>query len=126
MHVVESCYRLCRDIVFFFGLGCDHRLILFTQGFFGASVAREGHIVALPPFENYVPLVLTPYCLVFLKACPKLDHTTHFSFHGNCFRCFKVAQNSFVQKPLTKDTAQMALFLVLNESATAKIALWPI
>ena len=25
----------------------------------------------------------------------------------------------FVQKPLTKDTAQMALFLVFNESATA-------
>ena len=36
---------------------------------------------------------------------------------------FKVAQNSFLLKPLTKDTAQMALFLVLNESATAKIAL---
>ena len=29
----------------------------------------------------------------------------------------------FLQKPLTKDTAQMALFLVFNESATAKIAL---
>ena len=37
---------------------------------------------------------------------------------------FKVAQNSFfLQKPLTKDTAQMALFLVFNESATAKITL---
>ena len=37
---------------------------------------------------------------------------------------FKVAQNSFLlQKPLTKDTAQMPLFLVFNESATAKIAL---
>ena len=37
---------------------------------------------------------------------------------------FKVAQNFFfLQKPLTNDTAQMALFLVLNESATAKIAL---
>ena len=36
---------------------------------------------------------------------------------------FKVAQNSFSTKPLTKDTAQMALFLVFNESATAKIAL---
>ena len=36
---------------------------------------------------------------------------------------FKVAQNFFLQKPLTKDTAQMSLFLVFNESATAKIAL---
>ena len=35
---------------------------------------------------------------------------------------FKVAQNFFLQKPLTKDTAQMALILVINESATAKIA----
>ena len=36
----------------------------------------------------------------------------------------KVAQNFlFPQKPLTKDTAQMASFLVFNESATAKIAL---
>ena len=38
---------------------------------------------------------------------------------------FKVAQNSFfLQKPLTKDTAQMALSVVFNESATAKIALY--
>ena len=29
----------------------------------------------------------------------------------------------FLQKPLTKDTAQMALFLVFNESTTAKTAL---
>ena len=29
----------------------------------------------------------------------------------------------FLQKPLTKDTAQMALLLVFTESATAKIAL---
>ena len=29
----------------------------------------------------------------------------------------------FLQKPLTKVTAQMALFLVFNESATDKIAL---
>ena len=36
---------------------------------------------------------------------------------------FKVAQKSFSRKTLTKDTAQMALFLVFNESATAKIAL---
>ena len=36
---------------------------------------------------------------------------------------FQVAQIFFLQKPLTKDTAQMALFLVFNENATAKIAL---
>ena len=36
---------------------------------------------------------------------------------------FKVAQNFFLQKPLTKNTAQMALFLVFNESSTAKLAL---
>ena len=36
---------------------------------------------------------------------------------------FNVAQNFFLQKPLTKDTTQMALFLVFNESTTAKIAL---
>ena len=37
---------------------------------------------------------------------------------------FKMAQTlSFYKKPLTKDTAQMSLFLVFNESATAKIAL---
>ena len=37
---------------------------------------------------------------------------------------FKVAQKSpFLQEPLTIHTAQMALFLVLNEGATAKIAL---
>ena len=35
----------------------------------------------------------------------------------------KVAQNSFSTIDLTKGTAQMALFLVRNESATAKIAL---
>ena len=37
---------------------------------FGAAVDR-GHIVA--PFENHVPLVLTVYCSVILKAGPKLD-----------------------------------------------------
>ena len=45
---------------------------------------------------------------------------THFGFHGNRF---KVAQKYFLQKPLTKDTAQMALFLVFNEIAITKIAL---
>ena len=36
---------------------------------------------------------------------------------------FKVAQNFLLQKPLTKDTAQMTLFSVFNASATAKMAL---
>ena len=75
------------------------------------------------PFENHVSLVLTAYCKVFLKACPKLDHMTHFGFHGNCLGVFKVAQTLFSQKPLTKDTAEMALILAFNESVTAKIAL---
>ena len=48
---------------------------------------------------------------------------THFGFHGNGFRCFNGPQNSFfLQKPLTKDT-EIALILVFNESATAKIGL---
>ena len=54
----------------------------------------------MPPFENDVPLVLTAYYYVFLKACPKLDHMAHFGLHGNCFRCFKVAQLSFFYKNL--------------------------
>ena len=57
-----------------------------------------GHIV--PPFENHVPLVITAYYLVLLKAGPKLDHMTRFSFHGNHFRCFQVAPNSFSCKNL--------------------------
>ena len=36
---------------------------------------------------------------------------------------FKVAQTLSSTKPLTKDTAQMALFLVFNESENTKIAL---
>ena len=73
------------------------------------------------PSENHFALVLIAYCLVFLKACPKLDHMTHFGFHDNRVMCvFKVAQIFFLQKPLTKDTAQMALFLVFNESTNAK------
>ena len=66
---------------------------------FGVPVAREGHIV--PPFENHVPLVLATYYSVSLKACPKLDHMTHFGFHGNHVRCvFEVAQTSFFFKNL--------------------------
>ena len=37
---------------------------------------------------------------------------------------FKVSQSIFLQKPLIQDTVPMALILVFNESATAKIALW--
>ena len=37
---------------------------------------------------------------------------------------FKVAQRSFLQKPLTEDTLRMALVLVLNESSNTKIALY--
>ena len=37
--------------------------------------------------------------------------------------CLGVSKVFFLQKPLIKDTAQTALFLVFNESATAKIAL---
>ena len=83
--------------------------------------AARGHFV--PPFENHVPLVLTAYFSVFLKACPKLNHMTHFGFHGNCLSVFKGPQKSFSKKALTKDTAQMALFLVFIESANTKIAL---
>ena len=49
---------------------------------------------------------------------------THFGFHGNRYgRVFKVAQIFFLQKLLTKDTAQIALPLVFNESANTKITL---
>ena len=75
-----------------------------------------------PPFENLVTLLLTAYYEVFLKACPKFDHMTQFGFHGNRVWCiFKVAQIFISTKPLTKDTAQIALFLVFNESKNAKI-----
>ena len=49
---------------------------------------------------------------------------THFGFYGNRVSCvFKVAQTFFLQKSLTKDTAQIALFLVFNEGTNAKIDL---
>ena len=79
-------------------------LTLPRPGFF-YSEAR-GYIV--PPFENHVPLVLTAYCKVFLKACPKIDHRTDFGFHGNRLGVLKVTQKSFLQKPPTENTAQMA------------------
>ena len=81
-----------------------------------------GHIVL--PFENHVPLVLTAYCEVFLKACPKLDHMTHFGFHGNWFRCFLGGSKLFFPtKTLTKDTAQIVLFFVFHEGTNGKIDL---
>ena len=39
---------------------------------------------------------------------------------------FKVAQNCFLQKHLTKYTAQMTLFLIFKETAVAKRACAPI
>ena len=43
---------------------------------------------------------------------------------GTVLGVFKVAQKSFfLQKPLIKDTAEMALIVVFNENATANIAL---
>ena len=47
----------------------------------------KGYIV--PPLENHVPLVLTAYCFVFLKDCPKLDQMTHFRFYRNRLRWLK-------------------------------------
>ena len=74
-------------------------------------------------FEISVPIGLTLYYLIFLKAYPKFDHMTHFGFHGNRLSVLRWLKSLFLQKPLTKDTAQMALFLVYNESANTKIAL---
>ena len=88
---------------------------------FFAPVAR-GHIV--PPIENQIPLLLTAYYYIFLKACPKLDHMTQFRFHSKTIKCFKVVQNIFLQKPQTKDIAQMAIVLVFHESANTKIDLY--
>ena len=42
---------------------------------------------------------------------------------ANVLGVFKVAQNFFLQKPLTKDTAQIALFLEFNEGTNSKIDL---
>ena len=49
---------------------------------------------------------------------------THFGFHGNHLRCFLDGSKVFfLQKPLTKDTAQIALFLVFNEGKNANMDL---
>ena len=50
---------------------------------------------------------------------------THFGFNGNHLKCFKVVQMYFVlQKPQTKDTVQMEVVLVINETANTKTALY--
>ena len=48
---------------------------------------------------------------------------THFGFHGNNFTILRWLKTIFLQKPDSKETAQLALILVFNENATAKIAL---
>ena len=68
---------------------------LTRPGFFGAPKFM-GHIV--PPFGSHVSLVLSPYCLVFPKACRELDYMTHGGFHRNAFECFKVVQMCFYTK----------------------------
>ena len=53
---------------------------------------------------HHLTLVLTSYCSVFLKACPNLDHMTHFVVHGNHFQCFQVVQSSVFYKNLKPET----------------------
>ena len=77
----------------------------------------------MPLFENRVPVVLTLYCLVFLKACQKLDDMTHFGFHGNCFKCFKLAQRYFSTKTSNTTHSTNGNSLVFNKNARTKIAL---
>ena len=49
---------------------------------------------------------------------------THFGFHGNHLSVYGGSTVFFLQKPQTKDTVQMAIVLVLNESSNNKIALY--
>ena len=74
----------------------------------------------MPPFENHVPLAQTAHCLVFMKACQKLDHIIHFGFHGNRFKCIisvlRWLKCIFLQKHQTKGTVQVTVVLVFNES----------
>ena len=57
----------------------------------------------MPPFENHVPVALTPYSKVLLKACPELDHMTHFGFQDNRLSVLiKVAQKYFSTKILNQ------------------------
>ena len=53
-----------------------------------------------------------------------LDHMTHFVVHGNHLSVLRWLKNIFLQKPQTKDTVQMAIVLVFNESENTKIALY--
>ena len=88
-------------------------------------VAMGRHIV--PPSENHVPLILTPYCLIFLKVCSMLDHLTHFGFHGNRFKCFKVALWYFFHKNLKLKTQyKLQRFCNLMEVQILKLLCTPI
>ena len=49
---------------------------------------------------------------------------THFGFHGDRLKCFKVAQRYFLQKPQTEDPVQMGKVFAFNESANTKIAFY--
>ena len=59
-----------------------------------------------------------------MKACLKLDHMTQLGYHGNHSNVLKWLKGIFLLKPKTKNTAQMAIVLVFNESAYTKIALY--
>ena len=48
---------------------------------------------------------------------------THFGFHDNRVRCVLRWLKFFSTKTLTKDTAQIGLFLVFHEGTNAKIDL---
>ena len=96
-------------------------LTLSRPGFFLSSCG-QGHVV--PPSENHVPPITIPYCLVFLKACPKLDDMTYFSFHGTVSSVLRWLKGIFLQKLQTKETVQIALVLVFNESVNTKTPLY--
>ena len=76
---------------------CNNTINPIQARFFCSSCGQGGGALCAP-FDNHVPLLLTPYCLVFLIACPKLDHMAHFCFHGNRFKGFKVAERYFFYK----------------------------
>ena len=89
-------------------------------GFFGTPVSRGWGEHCASHFEKHVPLVLTAYCLVFLKACPKRNHMTQFCFHGYRLSILRWLKIIFLQNPETKDTVQRAIVLVFDKSATPK------
>ena len=84
----------------------DQKRTVLLSGFhhiqarlFARSCGQGGAHCA--PSENHILLALTSCWLIFLKACPRLDHMTHFGFHGNQVKCvFKVAQTSLFYKNL--------------------------